>query len=315
MQVGLVLPQGYFNEFEGWEPDRAWARIVELAGTAERLGFESIWTGEHTLSKWPGESIAFDCWALSSALAPLVPRVGIGLIVMNSTFHNPAMTAGAAATLDAISGGRLTLGLGAGFKENEAAAFGHPYPGLRDRMELLTEHFEVIWRATRAETPAPDAPSLAGPPGVKLLIGGHGKNYTFRLAARYCERAQPERLPGRGPSLARGLPRAVRRDRARPEHGRAQLRHEPDHALQGHEGDRRAAVRRAARTGLPGSRRRWRRSGRGPRNCKPWRELGFDRITAGIPGLHNTDEGLYEFIEDCRTAGITFFDNAAGGVA
>ena len=58
MQVGLVLPQGYFNEFEGWQPGRAWARIVELAQTAERLGFESIWTGEHVLSKWPGESIA-----------------------------------------------------------------------------------------------------------------------------------------------------------------------------------------------------------------------------------------------------------------
>ena len=128
-------------------------RIVELAQTAERLGFESIWTGEHVLSKWPGESIAFDCWALSSGLAPLVPRVGIGLIVMNSTFHNPAMTAKAASTLDAISGGRLTLGLGAGFKENEAAAFGHHYPGLKDRMEWLSEHFEIIWRATRQDEP------------------------------------------------------------------------------------------------------------------------------------------------------------------
>jgi alkanesulfonate monooxygenase SsuD/methylene tetrahydromethanopterin reductase-like flavin-dependent oxidoreductase (luciferase family) len=49
MQVGLVLPQGYFNEFEGWEPGRAWARIVELAQTAEKLGFESIWTGEHVV--------------------------------------------------------------------------------------------------------------------------------------------------------------------------------------------------------------------------------------------------------------------------
>ena len=49
MQVGLVLPQGFFNEFEGWEPGRAWGRIVELATTAERLGFESIWTGEHVL--------------------------------------------------------------------------------------------------------------------------------------------------------------------------------------------------------------------------------------------------------------------------
>jgi alkanesulfonate monooxygenase SsuD/methylene tetrahydromethanopterin reductase-like flavin-dependent oxidoreductase (luciferase family) len=139
MQVGLVLPQGYFNEFEGWEPGRAWARIVELAHTAEQLGFESIWTGEHVVSKWPGESIAFDCWALSSGLAPLVPRVGIGMIVLNSTFHNPAMTAKAAATLDTISGGRLTLGLGAGFKPNEAQAFGFDYLPIRERMELLSE--------------------------------------------------------------------------------------------------------------------------------------------------------------------------------
>ena len=129
MKIGLVLPQGYFNEFEGWEPGRAWARIVELAQTAEKLGFESIWTGEHPLSKWPGESIAFDCWALTSGLAPLVPRVGIGMIVLNSTFHNPAITAKAASTLDAISGGRLTLGLGAGFKENEAAAVRPRVPG------------------------------------------------------------------------------------------------------------------------------------------------------------------------------------------
>lgn len=314
MQVGLVLPQGYFNEFEGWEPDRAWARIVELAGTAERLGFESIWTGEHTLSKWPGESIAFDCWALSSALAPLVPRVGIGLIVMNSTFHNPAMTAGAAATLDAISGGRLTLGLGAGFKENEAAAFGHPYPGLRDRMELLTEHFEVIWRATRAETPAPDAPSLAGPPGVKLLIGGHGKNYTFRLAARYCEELNLNVFPDEVPALLevfRERCAEIGRDPNTVELncGTNQIMRYKDMKVTG--GQRFAephelAYQDPAKVAAVGTR---------AEELQAWRELGFDRITAGIPGLHNTDEGLYEFIEDCRTAGITCFDDAAGGVA
>ncbi len=314
MQVGLVLPQGYFNEFEGWEPGRAWARIVELAETAERLGFESIWTGEHTLSKWPGESIAFDCWALSSALAPLVPRVGIGLIVMNSTFHNPAMTAGAAATLDAISGGRLTLGLGAGFKENEAAAFGHPYPGLRDRMELLTEHFEVIWRATRATTPAADAESMVGPPGVKLLIGGHGKNYTFRLAARYCDELNLNVFPDEVPPLLevfRERCAEIGRDPNTVELncGTNQIMRYKDMRVTG--GQRFAephelAYQDPAKVAAVGTR---------AEELQAWRELGFDRITAGIPGLHNTDEGLYEFIEDCRTAGITFFDEAAGGAA
>ena len=75
------------------------------------------------------------------------------MIVLNSTFHNPAMTAKAASTLDAISGGRLTLGLGAGFKENEAAAVRARLSGVKDRMEWLSEHFEIIWRATRQDEP------------------------------------------------------------------------------------------------------------------------------------------------------------------
>ena len=109
--------------------------LLELPAILERLGFESIWTGEHVLSKWPGESIAFDCWALSSGLAPLVPRVGIGLIVLNSTFHNPAMIAKKAATLDEVSGGRFILGLGAGWNEPEYRAFGFPFDHRVSRFE------------------------------------------------------------------------------------------------------------------------------------------------------------------------------------
>ncbi len=324
MKVGLVLPQGYFNEFEGWEPTRAWARIVELAQTAERLGFESIWTGEHVLSKWPGESIAFDCWALSSGLAPLVPRVGIGLIVLNSTFHNPAMTAKAAATLDAVSGGRLTLGLGAGFKENEARAYGHPYPPLVERMEWLSEHFEIIWRMTRQGEPpftyegayarvadVANSPRSARSPGVRLLIGGHGRKYTFRLAARYCDELNlnvfPDEVPplleafrercaeiGRDPATVElncGTNQIMRYKGLRVTGGQ---RFAEPHELAYQDPEKVAAV------------------GTRAEELAAWRELGFDRVTAGIPGLHNTDEGLYEFIDDCRTAGIDFFDRQPG---
>jgi alkanesulfonate monooxygenase SsuD/methylene tetrahydromethanopterin reductase-like flavin-dependent oxidoreductase (luciferase family) len=323
MKVGLVLPQGYFNEFEGWDPGRAWTRIGELALTAERLGFESIWTGEHVLSKWPGESIAFDCWALSSGLAPLVPRVGIGLIVMNSTFHNPAMTAKAASTLDSICGGRLTLGLGAGFKENEALAYGHPYPPLTERMEWLAEHFEIIWRMTRQDEPAftfggaharvedvANSPRSARSPGVRLLIGGHGKKYTFRLAARYCDELNlnvfPDEVPplldvfrdrcaeiGRDPATVElncGTNQIMRYKGLRVTGGQ---RFAEPHELAYQDPDKVAAV------------------GTRAEELAAWRELGFDRITAGIPGLHNTDEGLYEFIDDCRAAGIDFFDRQA----
>ena len=266
MQVGLVLPQGFFNEFEGWAPGRAWERIVELATTAERLGFESIWTGEHVLSKWPGESIAFDCWTLSAGLAPLVPRVGIGLIVLNSTFHNPAMTAKAAATLDTIAGGRLTLGLGAGFKPNEASAFGYRLPAAPgadgDAVRALRDHLadDPPGRAARSPSAGQHAqveevansPRSARSPGIKLLIGGHGKNYTFRLAARYCDELNINMFPDEVPALLEVFRERCAEIGRDPGDRRAQLRDQPDHALQGPQGDRRAAVRGAARAGLPG---------------------------------------------------------------
>src|SRR5579859_6679656 len=148
MKIGLILPQGFFNEFEGWSADRAWQRILAVAQQAETLGFDSLWTGEHVLARWGGTSPAFDCFTLDSALAAAVPRVGIGFIVLNSTFRNPVVTAKAAATLDAVSGGRLTLGLGAGFIPTEAESVGIPFLPLAERLQQLEEHFRIVSHLT-----------------------------------------------------------------------------------------------------------------------------------------------------------------------
>ena len=171
-------------------------------------------------------------------LAPLVPRVGIGLIVMNSTFHNPAMTAKAAATLDAISGGRLTLGLGAGFKDNEARAFGYDYPPLKERMEMavraLRDHLagDPPGRAGASRSRATYArvEDLANSPRSRAQPGDQAADRRARQELHVpprralLRRAEPQHLPRRGPGAARGLPRALRRDRARPGDRRAQLR-------------------------------------------------------------------------------------------
>ena len=77
MKIGLLLPQGYFNEFEGWLPVAAWERILEIARLGERLGFDALWTGEHTLAKWDPEGIIFDCVTLHTAVAASVPRVAV----------------------------------------------------------------------------------------------------------------------------------------------------------------------------------------------------------------------------------------------
>ena len=155
MRIGLCVPQGYFNEYDGWDPVKAWRRTLEIAQLAERLGFESIWTGEHVTSKWGGSgSNAFDVWVLTTALAALVPNVEIGFSVINSTFHNPALTAKMAATLDVIADGRVVLGLGAGFRQVEADMFGFPYPPIGERLAILTEHFEIVTRALDQREPA-----------------------------------------------------------------------------------------------------------------------------------------------------------------
>jgi len=196
VKVGLLFPHGYFNEFEGWTATAAWERILEIA----RLGFDSLWTGEHVLAKWDREGIMFDCVTLHTAVAAAVPRVDIGFGVINSTFRNPAMTAKLASTLDTISGGRLIVGLGCGFKVSEASAFGVPFPDMKVRLAILGEHFEIISRIPRRDE-APftfqgvharvqdvvNNPRTGGGDHVRLAIGGHGKNVTFRLAAKYCD--------------------------------------------------------------------------------------------------------------------------------
>ena len=75
MKIGLLLPQGYFNEFEGWTATAAWDRVLEVARLGERLGFDSLWTGEHVLAKWDPEGFAFDCVTLHTAVAAAIPRV------------------------------------------------------------------------------------------------------------------------------------------------------------------------------------------------------------------------------------------------
>ena len=153
MRLGLLLPQGYFNEFDGWRPDRAWARVVEVAREAERRGFDSVWLGEHVLAKWNDAETAFDCVTLAAAIAAAVPRVEIGFTVVNSTFRNPAMTAKMGATLQYLTGGRFIMGIGAGWKEDEYRAYGYDYPAAGVRIDQLEEAVQIIramWTQSQA---------------------------------------------------------------------------------------------------------------------------------------------------------------------
>ena len=130
MDIGLILPQGWTGEYDGWDPARAWARTVGVAQAAERLGYESLWVFDHVQTvPVPTDEITFESFTTLTALAALTRRVRLGHVVLCAPFRNAALTGKMISTLDVVSGGRAELGLGAGWKEDEFRGYGYPYPG------------------------------------------------------------------------------------------------------------------------------------------------------------------------------------------
>jgi F420-dependent oxidoreductase-like protein len=199
MQVGLMAPQGWKGEYDGWDPAAAWARTVELARHAEEIGFESLWAFDHFHTiPVPTDEITFESFSVIAALAMVTSRVRLGHMVICTGFRNPALTAKMSSTLDVLSGGRFELGIGAGWKEDEWRAYGYGFPTLRERMAALGDHLEVIrrmlepGRATFEGTyahvrGAVNEPKGLQKPRIPIIVGGNGRNVTFRYAARFAD--------------------------------------------------------------------------------------------------------------------------------
>ena len=197
MQVGLMAPQGWKGEYDGWSPADAWARTVELATSAEVLGFESLWVFDHfhTVPS-PTDEITFESFSVLAALAMATSRVRLGHMVVCTGFRNPALTAKLSSTIDVISGGRFELGIGAGWKEEEWRAYGYGFPTLGERMAALGDHLEVIhamFRPGRGTFEgryahvrgAINVPKGLQEPRIPIIVGGNGKRVTAGYAIRY----------------------------------------------------------------------------------------------------------------------------------
>ena len=177
LKVGVQLP-----EVERVAP---WSDLARMATTAEKLGYDSIWVGDHLIYRDDDQAPRgpWEAWTVMAALAAITERVEIGPLVACTSFHNPAMIAKKAATLDEVSGGRLILGLGAGWNKSEYAAFGYPYD---HRVSRFEEAFTIIRRLLNGEEVdfrgdyytlddcliVPPGPRQEGPP---LMIGSAGE--------------------------------------------------------------------------------------------------------------------------------------------
>jgi alkanesulfonate monooxygenase SsuD/methylene tetrahydromethanopterin reductase-like flavin-dependent oxidoreductase (luciferase family) len=174
LKVGVQLPEV--------EREAGWLEIRDVARTAEEVGFDSIWFGDHLLYRDDtfGVRGPLETWAILAALGEATERVSLGPLVACTSFHAPAMLAKKAATVDEISGGRLILGLGAGWNQTEYDGFGFPFDHRIDRFEeaftiirtLLSEghvDFEGTYYTVRGAELAPKAR-----PGIPLLVGSNG---------------------------------------------------------------------------------------------------------------------------------------------
>ncbi|GIW13612.1 MAG: luciferase-like hypothetical protein [Tepidiforma sp.] len=209
-----------------------WAETLAIARHAEATGWDGIYYADHFMPNAADVSGPVgECWTTLAALAAAVPRVRIGPLVTGNTYRHPAVLAKMAATVDIISGGRLVLGIGAGWQENEHRAYGIEFSTLRGRMDRLEEACQIITslftnpRTTFAGryyqlTDAPLEPKPVQSP-VPLLIGGGGEQRTLRIVARFANEwntwGTPDVLAHKGRVLDRHCeelgrdPRTIRR--------------------------------------------------------------------------------------------------------
>ena len=207
MRVGIIVPQGWTSEYVGFEPSAAWQRTVEVAKRAEALGFESAWLFDHFhTTPHPEETITFEAYTALTGLAGQTSRIRLGHIVTCVAYRNPALVAKMISTMDVVSGGRMEVGLGAGWKREEFEAYGYEFPSTRDRLGRLRDTLEVITRMCDAgrATYAGDHAGVAGAinepkplqqPHPRIMVGGNGREVTWRLAARYADELNLDATP------------------------------------------------------------------------------------------------------------------------
>ena len=194
---------------EGQE-DVTWDQWVAIAQTAERSGLEALFRSDHYLSvEGKGGRGSLDAWATLNALAAITSRLRLGTLVSPATFRHPSVLAKMVVTADHVSGGRVELGLGAGWLEAEHRAYGFPFAGTRTRMDVLAEQLEIVHRSWK---PGPFSfhgehytleelealPKPVQQPHPPLIVGGSGGPRSLRLAARWADEynmpfASPER--------------------------------------------------------------------------------------------------------------------------
>ncbi|WP_432488689.1 LLM class F420-dependent oxidoreductase [Kineococcus sp. SYSU DK018] len=198
MRFGLFVPQGWKHDLAGVPPAEHWRRMRSLAQRADAGDvWESIWVFDHfhTVPE-PTDEATHEAWTLVAAFAAVTDRVRLGQMCTCMSYRNPAYLAKVAATVDVVSGGRVEMGIGAGWYEHEWLAYGYGFPSAGERLARLDEGVQIMSQLWRDGTStfsgrhystdgAICRPLPLQDGGIPLWIAGGGERKTLRIAAQH----------------------------------------------------------------------------------------------------------------------------------
>jgi F420-dependent oxidoreductase-like protein len=176
-----------------------WENWLALARACEEYGYEALFRSDHYGPVMGGEERgSLDAWATLAGLAAVTSTVRLGTLVSPTTFRHPSVLAKSAVTADHISGGRVEVGMGAGWNEAEHRRYGFPFPALRERMDVFAEQLEIVHREWKSEpfsfegehyrlVDSDPRPKPVQSPHPPLIVGGRGGRRSVALAARWAD--------------------------------------------------------------------------------------------------------------------------------
>lgn len=199
MRFGVFVPQGWRLDLVGIDPAQHWQTMLDIAKRAEAGPWESIWVYDHFHTvPIPTEEATHEAWSLMAAFAATTSRIRLGQMCSCMGYRNPAYLAKVAATCDIISGGRVEMGIGAGWYEHEWKAYGYGFPSAGERLAMLDEGVQIMRQLWTEGTATLDGkhyqvdgaicrPLPLQEGGIPLWIAGGGEKKTLRIAAQYAQ--------------------------------------------------------------------------------------------------------------------------------
>jgi len=202
MKFGLFIPQGWRFDLVGIDPAQQWATMRDLAQYADgNPDWESLWVYDHFhTTPQHSDQATHEAWSLMSAFGASTSRIRLGQMCTCMSYRNPAYLAKVAATVDHVSGGRVEMGIGAGWYEHEWRAYGYGFPEARDRLGMLREGVQIFQQAWTTGKATLDGkyyqvdgaiveprPIQTGRSGIPLWIAGGGEKVTLKIAAQYAD--------------------------------------------------------------------------------------------------------------------------------